>query len=183
MAYLRRCNKGHVTHKELQLNWKVCNLLQFLSASIFSRKKQHFNLFLLLQYTKSSKIKCSQGLNLDKYLRTQAHDIYPLVLFMRNDSWTWTICFECQVSDVLQPPSHSHPGLCWTYAVLALTLPLEIQENVLSLDTVATAASAGHTWDQESGDAGPGAVSSFDERDLSTSYVSTPCWFAFCSQM
>lgn len=63
-------------------------------------------------------------------------------------------------------PPRPHPGFCWTYAVLASTLPAEIQEHVLSLDTVATAASAGNTSDWESGDEGPGAVSSFDERDL-----------------
>lgn len=102
-----------------------------------------------------------------KYLRTYVHNIYPLVwLFMKNDSRAWTRPCEGQDSDVLQSPLH--PGYCWTYAVLALPRPVEIQENVLSLDTVATAASAGNTWDQESGDVEPGAVSSIDERDLWT---------------
>lgn len=42
----------------------------------------------------------------------------------------------------------------------------EPEKNVLSLDTVATAASAGNTSDQESENEGPGVVSSYDERDL-----------------
>lgn len=69
-----------------------------------------------------------------------------------------------------------HPGFCWTYATLALTVPV----NVLSLDTVTTAASGGSARDPELRDEWPGAISSYDKTHFETAlflvHVSSDCY-------